>query len=144
MARWDQWHHQRHLQQCRLPYGNGIRWCGQSADPAGRNLVLDFTQNVNPLQDDSYSQLLKGAAAQNLTYVMAMGNTRRSSFLLAAQISPWKCAKLNFFQVLRTTSQSTSRLRESCGLLTPVELRMVSEWAEYWSPVLQQPVQRPA
>ena len=118
---------------------------GNPPIPPAANLVLDFTQNVNPLQDDSYGQLLKGAAAQNLTYVDAMGNTQTVVVpARGADIAVGSALSSNFFQVFTNPpANPPAGYVNHVGLLSPVELRMVSEWADIGAQYYNNPFNSP-
>jgi hypothetical protein len=118
---------------------------GNPPIPPAANLVLDDTQNVNPQQDDSYSQLLKGAAAQNLTYVDAMGNTQTVIVpARGADIAVGSALSSNFFQVFTNPPATPpAGYVNHVGLLSPVELRMVSEWADIGAQYYNNPFNSP-
>jgi Hydrazine synthase alpha subunit middle domain len=118
---------------------------GNPPIPPAANLVLDDTQNVNPNQDDSYAQLLKGAAAQNLTYVDGMGNTQ--TVVVPARgpdINVGSALSSNFFQVFTNPPATPpAGYVNHVGLLSPVELRMVSEWADIGAQYYNNPFNSP-
>jgi hypothetical protein len=118
---------------------------GNPPIPPAANLVLDDTQNANPQQDDSYSQLLKGAAAQNLTYVDGMGNTQTVVVpARGADIVVGSALSSNFFQVFTNPPATPpAGYVNHVGLLSPVELRMVSEWADIGAQYYNNPFNAP-
>jgi hypothetical protein len=118
---------------------------GNPPIPPAANLVLDDTQNVNPQQDDSYGQLLRGAAAQNLTYVDSMGNTQTVIVpARGADIAVGSALSSNFFQVFTNPPATPpAGYVNHVGLLSPVELRMVSEWADIGAQYYNNPFNAP-
>jgi hypothetical protein len=118
---------------------------GNPPIPPAANLVLDYTQNANPLQDDSYSQLLKGAAAQNLTYVDDMNITHTLTVpARAPDIAVGSALSSNFFQVFTNPpAMPPAGYVNHVGLLSPVELRMVSEWADIGAQYYNNPFNAP-